>query len=78
MCFAGGQSNKNNDNNFVGGQSNKIMDVENDEEMSDVDCRKRSGEEDVSTDSIIQVWTTSRMCVEYTLKKPYNYGIMRS
>ena len=64
MCFAGGQGNKNdnsfaggqsnkNDNSFNGGQSNKIVEI--DEEMSDVDCRKRSGEKDVSTESIIQV-----------------------
>ena len=31
-------------------QSNDV-----DEEMSDVDCRKRAGEKDVSTDSAIQV-----------------------
>ena len=45
MCFAGGQKSV----------MTSLMDVENDEEMSDVDCRKRAGDKDVSTDLAVQV-----------------------
>ena len=53
MCFAGGQSKKM----LMDVDVDKVVykDVEVYEEMSDVDCRKRAGDKDVSTDSAVQV-----------------------
>ena len=65
MCYAGSQSKKMIVDLNVGqisgidesvGESGVVHGEDVDDEMSEVDCRKRAGEKDVSTDSAIQVW----------------------
>ena len=65
MCYAGSQSKKMIVDLNVGqisgvdesvGESAVVQGEDVDDEMSEVDCRKRAGEKDVSTDSAIQVW----------------------
>jgi len=65
MCYAGSQSKKMIVDLNVGqisgidesvGESGVVQSEDVDDEMSEVDCRKRAGEKDVSTDSAIQVW----------------------
>jgi hypothetical protein len=66
MCYAGSQSKKMIVDLNVGqissgvdetvGERDVVQSEDVDDEMSEVDCRKRAGEKDVSTDSAIQVW----------------------
>ncbi len=67
MCYAGSQSKKMIVDLNVGqisssgvdetvGESGVVHGEDVDDEMSEVDCRKRAGAKDVSTDSAIQVW----------------------
>ena len=44
MCFAGSVQN-----------AVAIVNGDGDEEMSEADCRKRAGDKDVSTESVVQV-----------------------